>query len=97
MKSSLKELQDFKESFIWKDICEVLRDWHGGLADDVVDLDGTELQRCLGNMQGTKYFLGIVDTMIQGLSHDIKEERKDANRSDSSGGNRDGQRTGGEG
>jgi len=75
MKSTIEQLDNFSESFIWQDIMEELESWlkdiHKGLEDAGNTMSDKHLHRLGGNAEAVRNFMQMPEQMLMNLKDDL--------------------------
>jgi len=78
MRSTVGQIEDFSQSFIWQDICEELDYWLERIRDELENLDLSADHRTLdqlsGNAKAIRNVKMILETLVN-LSEDEEGER----------------------
>ena len=78
MKSTIGQLRDFKESFIWQDMCEELDVWLEQVREQLEDpdsvFDDRQIHKLQGNAETIRNTKNIVDILI-GLAEEELDRR----------------------
>lgn len=93
--STRNQMEEFKKSFVWKDLMSTLASWdkdldieHTGIVDSAIDENATSAKVMLhlgdisGRRKAIRYFLSIPDVIIEDLKQieDLKEIEDDTER-----------------
>jgi hypothetical protein len=64
VKSSIGQIEEFKKSFIWQDICNELDVWLEQIRDELEGAEGIVLYRLQGNAESLRNVKNILDSLV---------------------------------
>lgn len=64
MKCSIGQIEEFKKSFIWQDICAELDVWLEQIRDELEGAEGMVVYRLQGNAESVRNVKNILNSLV---------------------------------
>jgi hypothetical protein len=64
VKSSIGQIEEFKKSFIWQDICDELDVWLEQIRDELEGAEGMVVYRLQGNAESVRNVKNILNSLV---------------------------------